>query len=94
VNPRPVAEDAIYRSYSAGSRLAAVVEVVGWTVGGGLKLSPEGTLRDATNDTIVNLKLGLRWNTASNTFYVGYGRALTGEIWYQDFVRAEYGVRF
>lgn len=81
-------------SYRGCNRLAAVVEFVGWTVGGGLKLSPEGTLQDATYDTIVNLKLGLRWSTASNTAYVGYGRALTGEIWYQDFVRAEYGFRF
>lgn len=81
-------------SLSQSSRLAAVVEVVGWTVGGGLKLSPEGTLLDATNDTIANLKLGLRWNTSRTTVYVGYGRALTGDIWYQDFVRAEYGLRF
>ena len=74
--------------------MATVVELVGWTVGGGLKLAPDGTLLDATHDTIVNLKLGLRWNTPRNTVYLGYGRALTGDVWYQDFLRAEYGIRF
>lgn len=83
-----------YHSFSSNSRVAAVVEVVGWTVGGGLKLSPEGTLQDATNDTIVNLKLGLRWDTPGDTLYVGYGRALTGDFWYQDIIRAEYSIRF
>jgi hypothetical protein len=71
-----------------------VVELVGWTIGGGLKFSPSGGLQDATHDTIVNLKLGLRWNTARDTFYVGYGRALTGDAWYQDIIRAEYAIRF
>jgi hypothetical protein len=74
--------------------LAAVAKLVGWTCGGGLELSPSGTLLDATHDTIVNLKLGLRWNTARDTFYVGYGRALTGDAWYRDLVRAEYAIRF
>jgi hypothetical protein len=81
-------------SVADSSRLAAVVELVGWTIGGGLKFSPSGGLQDATHDTIVNLKLGLRWNTARDTFYVGYGRALTGDAWYQDIIRAEYAIRF
>lgn len=78
---------------SCTEQLTAVVEVVGWTIGGGLK-SSNTDLMSTTNDTIVNLKLGLRWNTARDTFYVGYGHALTGDVWYQNLVRAEYGIRF
>jgi hypothetical protein len=31
---------------------------------------------------------------AANTFYVGYGRALTGHLWYKDIVRAECAFHF
>ena len=57
----------------------------------------------ARGDTIVNAKLGVRagfgdrcdtgWLSRSD-LYVGYGRALTGEVWYKDIVRAEFRVRF
>jgi hypothetical protein len=63
---------------------------------------PPGTLNpdfleqyeSARGDTIVNLKLGLRLNTPRDTIYIGYGRALTHDVWYQHMVRAEYMMRF
>ena len=74
-----------------------MVEVVGWTVLDGLASgSIDGTgatafVEDASGDTIVNLKLGVRMATSKHdSFYVGYGRALTGDVWYQDIARVEY----
>jgi hypothetical protein len=69
-----------------------VVEFVGWTVlHGKEQVEPPGTaVHDAAGDTIINIKLGARvghgkaWDV-----YAGYGRALTGEVWYKDFLRAE-----
>lgn len=63
---------------------------------------PPGTLNpdfledyaSARGDTIVNVKIGLRFSTPANTFYVGYGRALTHEVWYQNIMRVEYTLRF
>jgi hypothetical protein len=72
------------------------VELVGWTIGSGLRSSASTTapLASTTFDTIVNLKLGLRWTTARDSIYVGSGHALTGDVWYQNLVRAEYAIRF
>ena len=77
--------------------VAPVAEVVGWTVLSGKELA-DGRVLDAEGDTIVNAKLGLRFgfgkddcsNQYRNDIYIGYGRALTGEVWYKDVVRAEY----
>jgi hypothetical protein len=63
---------------------------------------PPGTLNPdfledydtADGDTIVNVKVGLRFSTPAHTVYVGYGRALTHEVWYENIVRAEYTYRF
>jgi hypothetical protein len=63
---------------------------------------PPGTLNPdfledydtADGDTIVNVKIGLRYSTPAHTAYVGYGRALTHEVWYEDILRAEYTYRF
>jgi hypothetical protein len=59
--------------------------------------------QDATGDTIVNAKVGARFGfgprdgdglLSRSDLYLGYGRALTGEVWYKDIVRAEYRLRF
>ena len=45
---------------------------------------------DARGDTIVNGKFGVRVGSGKSDFYVGYGRALTGEVWYKDIIRFEF----
>ena len=61
------------------------------------------TIKDADGDTIVNAKVGVRFGFGSlqeqgllsrSDLYVGYGRALTGTVWYKDILRVEYRVRF
>jgi len=40
---------------------------------------------------------GCGWNSKlinNSDIYVGYGRALTGDVWYRDIVRLEYRLRF
>jgi hypothetical protein len=74
--------------------LAAVVELVGWTVLDGMTaFAPTPTQRvieDAEGDTIVNIKLGLRWYvTPCCDVYAGYGQVLTDEAWYDHTLRAE-----
>lgn len=74
--------------------VTGVAEFVGWTVlnGGSAITTPGPVTRfvDATGDTIVNAKLGLRWK-CSNSFdiYGGYGRSLTDQTWYSDMFRIE-----
>jgi len=84
-----------------------VAEVVGWTVLDG-QASEYGVTRSAAGDTIVNAKLGVRlllpWPSRScrecgegfsgSDLYVGYGRALTGAVWYEDIIRVEWRVRY
>lgn len=73
-----------------------VVEAVGWTVLNGRKTHVDGIF-EAEGDTIVNLKAGVRFNFGSGnhlyapgrSLYVGYGRALTGDVWYGDILRVE-----
>jgi hypothetical protein len=73
--------------------LTPVVEVVGWTVLDGQQavappLPP--VVQDAAGDTIVNLKLGVRLGLGNLAdLYTGYGRALTGDVWYKDIWRTE-----
>jgi len=76
-----------------------VGELVGWTAAYGKTTVPTITdpplIRDAAGDTILNLKLGARLAYAdSGDLYIGYGRALTGERWYSDIVRAEFRIFF
>ena len=45
------------------------------------------------------MRLGLNdlpeWRRLSQSdLYVGYGRALTGEVWYKDIVRVELRMRY
>jgi hypothetical protein len=78
---------------------APVAEVVGWTVLSG-KEATEVDVQSASGDTIVNAKLGLRiglgepalgqFLATRSDLYLGYARALTGEVWYKDMFRVEY----
>ena len=80
--------------------LSAVVEFVGWTVlNGGTAITTNPPLStaftDATGDTILNVKVGLRYQVNSRgSLYAGYGRALTSQTWYEDVFRAEYRLAF
>jgi hypothetical protein len=75
-----------------GTRVAPVAEFVGWTVLGGKEFDAiQNETFDAKGDTIINAKIGARtYFGGNNDFYVGYGRALTGEVWYKDILRVEY----
>lgn len=91
-------------------RISPVMEYVGWTVLGGKKsnIDPNGPpVLDANGDTIVNGKFGVRigfgeYDRAGggsvlndrHSIYVGYGRALTGDHWYQDIFRLDYQFYF
>jgi hypothetical protein len=78
-------------------RVSPVAELVGWTVLGGKEsfVAPDGSglVESAAGDTIVNAKLGLRVSPGPRLdIYTGYGRALTGDRWYENTFRVE--VRF
>jgi hypothetical protein len=81
---------------SGDIRIAPVAEFVGWTVLGGKEfVNPPGIVQDAAGDTIVNVKLGARFRFGDhNDVYIGYGRALTGDVWYKDILRMEYRLAF
>ena len=70
-----------------------VTEFVGWTILDGLRSNVAQT-ESAVNDTIVNLKVGLRLGSKRNNIYIGYGRALTGDVWYEDILRTEFTMRY
>lgn len=83
--------------------ITPIVELVGWSVLDGKKFDGEDlVIRDASGDTIVNVKLGVRFSFGGPTLlagersslYVGYGRALTSEVWYEDVARVEYRVTY
>jgi hypothetical protein len=79
--------------------IAPVVEVVGWTFLDGQKTVPlpDGSpvILGAGGDTIVNLKLGVRFRLPQGgDVYLGYGRPLTGDTMYRDIVRLEYRLAF
>lgn len=71
-----------------------VVEFLGWSVLGGQEFSPTTGVQSAAGDVIVNGKVGVRAGGPRHDFYVGYGRALTGEVWYQEIARFEYRFKF
>lgn len=86
-------------SPEAQLRFTPVVELVGWNVMGGIvAFSPDGvpanpntTVEDADGTSIMNLKAGARIGVrASDAIYVGYGKALTDEHWYDSVFRVEY----
>jgi hypothetical protein len=89
-----------YMAYQGrSSYVAPVGELVGWTVLSGRVLA-DGQDVSASGDTIVNAKLGVRIGFGQagcggpfptrNDIYIGYGRALTGDVWYKDILRLEY----
>lgn len=92
-------------SYVAVSRCnfsaTPVVELVGWSLLNGLKSNDVGIF-DASGDTIVNGKVGVRFGFGEkvalgqhrSSLYLGYGHALTGEKWYEDVARAEYQINW
>jgi hypothetical protein len=80
-----------------GLVISPVTEVVGWTFLNGKQTVPfpdgNGADISAAGDTIVNVKVGARFKIPDvGDVYVGYGRALTGDVLYKDIIRAE--VRF
>jgi hypothetical protein len=85
-----------YTAYDSGSfRVTPLAEMVGWTVLSGQELNPNvGGAVAAGGDTIINGKLGVRAGGPRQDFYLGYGRALTGEVWYEEIVRFEYRFKF
>ena len=78
------------------NKLTGLVEVVGWTVLDGFSTSLTGgqQARDADGDTIVNGKYGVRYTRGKHTAYVGYGHNWTGNRWYSDLIRVEWGYNF
>ena len=54
-----------------------------------------GFVEEADGTTIVNLKLGARIDRGrSDSVCVGYGVALTDDVWYDDILRVEYRYTF
>ena len=80
--------------------VAPVTEWVGWTVlNGEERRFPLGDITSAGGNTIVNAKIGVRlgWTPSLLTggdIFIGYGRALTGDVWYKDMLRVEMRLRF
>lgn len=69
-----------------GLEVTPVAEIVGWQVIDGYK-----TAGPADGDQIVNLKLGARIRGSfSGSWYLGYGFALTDDVWYDEIFRLEY----
>jgi hypothetical protein len=83
-------------------RIAPVVEMVGWTVLSGQETAVD-VPKSAAGDTIINSKFGARIGFGTlrqpgfisrSDLYFGYGRALTGDVWYKNLFRVEYRFRF
>lgn len=76
--------------------VAPVMEWVGWTVlNGRASDGVTGGVYAAGGDTIINGKFGVRTHlNDTNSIYVGYGRAVTGEVWYKEIWRLEYRLGF
>jgi hypothetical protein len=84
-------------------RVSPVVELVGWTILSGKDERDGEVGLPAKGESILNAKLGVRVslgelceseNVSRADLYVGYGRALTGDVWYKDILRAELRIRF
>ena len=91
----------ISRTLFDNGRLAAtpVFETVAWSVLSGDVLTSTGL--ESAETTIVNAKFGTRFDLkphrrcgATQSLYVGYGTALTDDVWYEDTIRAEYRYAF
>jgi hypothetical protein len=87
-----------------GVQVTGLVEVVGWTVLDGfvsgldyvgplvLNGDPiaDNVISDATGDTILNGKYGMRIQGDTHSFYLGYGQNFTQDRWYSDLFRVDY----
>jgi Putative MetA-pathway of phenol degradation len=87
----------LYRGRRVG--VAPVVELFGWHVISGFQTQPGGPVDGAAAEVgglnIVNLKVGVRTSIGfHNSFYVGFGQALTHDDWYKHIVRLEYRYSF
>jgi hypothetical protein len=92
-----------YLAYNRSTcRIAPVAELVDWTVLSGKETRVDVPV-SAAGDIIINAKFGIRFgfgelvqpgNLNRSDFYVGYGRALTGDVWYKNLFRFEYRLRF
>lgn len=78
-------------------RLTPVFELVGWRVLGGIgAFSPDGTpsnlvVEDADGVSIVNMKVGARIGIRETAgLFVGWGKALSQDHWYDSIFRVEY----
>jgi hypothetical protein len=85
-----------YKLYNGDRfKIAPVVELFGWHVLSGFQTLPGGPVDNAATEVsgmnIVNLKVGLRVGIGvHNSFYVGFGQALTHDDWYKHIIRLEY----
>jgi hypothetical protein len=84
---------------SSGLQLVPVVEFVGWSVLDGKTSFASGpgqfTVQDAGGTTIIHVKAGVRTQLCDCTeLYVGYGRPLTGDEWYENTLRIELRTQF
>ena len=82
-----------------GVQVSPTATFVGWTVLGGKEavLRPSGlvTVDDAARETVVNFKIGVRvWSERFGDVFVGYGRPLTGDRWYENTLRVEWRLAF
>jgi hypothetical protein len=84
-----------YRLYRGESvSISPVVELVGWRVLSGFQSLQPG-FKDVSGTNIVNIKAGARASIGShNSIYVGFGQAVTHDIWYKHLVRLEYRYAF
>lgn len=82
------------RQRCSDDRLSLVAELVGWSITGGYALSANRGPIDVTGDTIINAKFGARYTSGPHSLACGYGRGLTGDVWYSDIVRLEYRYAF
>lgn len=73
-------------------RLTGTFETVAWYITDGLAFGgvDNPVVLDADNDTIVNLKTGLRYTAGRQSIASSYGFAVTGDRWYSDIMRLEY----
>jgi hypothetical protein len=75
-------------------RFTPVMELFGWRVLGGFQTEKPG-VSEVGGTNVVNLKIGARTSIGNhNSFYAGFGQALTHSLWYKHIVRLEYRYTF
>jgi hypothetical protein len=83
----------------ANVQISPTATLVGWTLLGGKEGVPRPsgvvTVDDVAGETIVNAKLGVRvLSERCGDLFVGYGRALTGDRWYENTLRVEWRIAY